>query len=345
MNFHDDEIDNKLLNKLGLISSTPPRSVEKANRGREVFMNKSRDLQSQRPIVLAAENPIKGFLNTLFGKQKSFAPLAIALMIAIGIIFGGWGTVYAAQDSLPYEFLYPVKLAAEDLRLTFTPDTEDKVALLTNFTEDRINEAEILVSEGQLVPESLPTRINEQFDELFTLTASLDQELMEVALIGVRRLLRPRDQIQGRTNSMDGVPEGKDPQLTRLVAMLNERQELVQMGLGEPNTFQQQFRHQIGKPTPLATSTVTSTITSTLTSTPEISVTLTITTGHYGPGPCEDPGNCTPPGPFPFGTPIPGEQTGPGPGSDQGVGPNQPTLTPMNTPNSGGTKNQNGKNP
>lgn len=344
MIFHDDELDDEIKSKLTLIASTQPRSLKNAAHKREVYMNEAKNFQSRTPPLMAAKRQNQGLIQTLFGKRSALAPFAIALMIAVGLIFGGWGTVYAAQDSLPNDFLYPVKLAAENVHLTFTSDTEAKVALLTTYTESRIDEAATLVSQGQPIPEKLPTLVDEQLDELFTLTASMDGESMEDALIGVRRLLRPRDQVQGMTNAMSGIPEGKDPQLARLLAMLKERQELVQMGIGEPNNFQQQFRQQVGKPVlPTATPTLTSTITSTLTTTPEITVTLTITTGHYGPGPCEDPGECTPPGPFPFGTPIPGEQTGPGPGSDQGTGPNQPTVTPMNGSDSGKNKSKNGK--
>lgn len=326
MIFHDDELDDELKNKLSLMASTPPRSLENATRGREVFMNQARDLQSRTPPLVIAKRPNKGFLQTLFGRRSSFAPFAIALMITIGLIFGGWGTVYAAQDSLPNDFLYPVKLAAENVRITFTANAETKVALLTTYTGSRIDEAATLASQGEPIPEELPTLMDEQLDELFTLTASLDDAATQEALEGIQRHLRDQDQVM--TNAMRSLPEGVDPQLTRLLAMLKERQQLVQMGVGEPNTFQQQFRHQVNKPILPVTATLTSTITSTLTTTPEITVTLTITTGQYGPGPCEEPGDCTPPGPS--GTPVPGEENGFGPGPDQGVGPNQPTVTPMN---------------
>ena len=326
MIFHDDELDEEIKNKLILIASTPPRDLENTTRGREVFMNKVKELRSQKAPYVAVPRSNKGFLQSLFGKRFSFAPFAIALVIAIGLIFGGWGTVYAAQDSLPNDFIYPVKLATENVRLMFAAETETRVELLTTYSERRVDEATALALQGVPIPEELPTLMDKQLDELFTLIASMDEESMQAALSGIQQ--HDRDQIQSMTNAMRSLPEGVDPQLTRLLAMLKERQQLVQMGVGEPNTFQQQFRHQVNKPTLPVTATLTSTITSTLTTTPEITVTLTITTGHYGPGPCEDPGDCTPPGPF--GTPVPGEENGFGPGADQGVGPNQPTVTPMN---------------
>ena len=346
MIFHDDELDEELKNKLSLIATIPVRSLKNAARGREVFMNKAKEFHTRKAPFVTAQPTNQSFLQSFFKKRLSFAPFAIALIIAIGLVLGGWGTVYAAQDSLPNDFLYPVKIAVENINLTFTVNPNTKVALLTTYTGTRIDEAAYLVSQGQQIPEELPNRVDDQLDELFTLAASLDEESMEAALTGVQRHLRPRDQIQSMTNKMQNLPQGADPQLTRLLAMLKERHQMAQTGLETPLTFQQQFKHQLGKPalpiTPTLTSTLTSTITSTLTSTPEITVTLTITNGHYGPGPCENPGDCTPPGPF--GTPIPGEPNGFGPGPDQGVGPNQPTVTPIND-NNKGNKLKNGSKP
>ena len=361
MIFHDDELDDKLKDKLRLIAHASPRDPQNAANGKVVFMKKARQYRVQNAHLLADKQPKSGSLQAFFSKNFSFAPLTAAIVIAIVLILGaGWGTVYAAQASLPNDFLYPVKLAAENVHLTFSTSTETRVALLTDYTERRIEEAYSLAAHGESIPEELPNMVDEQLNEIFTLAAFLDEEAMEAALTGVQRHLRPRDQIQGMTNAMEGQPENVDPQLVRLLAMLQERQEIAKNGLEEPNTFQQQFRYQQGKPTLPITSTLTSTLTNTITATvtitPEITVTLTITPGQYGPGPCETPGACTPPagdhGPFQHqGTPPgPDDYEGYGPGNDQGQGPQLSTSTPIpgdiqeptNTPDPGTKSKNNG---
>jgi hypothetical protein len=154
---------------------------------------------------------------------------------------------------------------------------------------------------------------------------------------------------------MAGLPEGVDPQLTRLQAMLQARQQLAAAGIEEPNVFRHQFRYQENKPvlttappiTTTITTTVTATITTTITATPVI--TGTQIPGQFGPGPCEDPGNCLPqgdgPGPGPFEeTPVPPQdQQGYGPGSEEGIGPQQPTRTPnpsKSSPKDNGNKSK-----
>jgi hypothetical protein len=336
MIFHENELDDNLKENLARLAPTADRNPEKAAQGRAAFLNKAKLLRARNAHLLGTAKPKQGFLQALFGKRLSYAPLALALVITFALVFGGgWGTVYAAQGSLPNDFLYPVKLASENFRLNHTSDPVDRVNLLIAYTGRRIDEATSLNAIGEPIPEKLPIMIEEQLDEIFTLAASMDLEDMEAALTGVQRHLRPRDQIQGMTNAMNGQPEDIDPQLARLLAMLQERQELAKTGLESPNQFQQQLRYQQGKPTLPITPTITSTITSTVTVTPEITITITITPGHYGPGPCEVPGVCTPPaedhGPFEYkGTPPgPDDHEGYGPGSDQGQGPQYPTSTPL----------------
>jgi hypothetical protein len=301
-------------------------------------MNKLEEFKFEASLPDKRNGAMLELLNNIFRNRVSLAPLRIALIVAIGLFFCGWGTVNAAQDSLPNDFLYPVKIAKEKLHLSITSGTEAKASILTTNIGNRIDEASTLYSLGTPIPEEIPDLVDQHSDELFALIAGMEEETLLEALKGVQ--IHDRDQIQNMTNAMKGIPEGKDSQLIRLLAMLKERRQLVQMGLGEPNYFQQKFRHQLGKPTLSVTETLTSTISTTLTTTPEITVTMTITNGNYGPGPCENPGDCLQPGPF--GTPTPGEQNGFGPGSDQGVGPYQPTVTP-NNPNNPGNGKKNGK--
>jgi hypothetical protein len=351
------ELDKFLQDKLSLIEATRARNPQKAARGREVFMNQVEKLHKAAPAAVPI-NTQQRYGKGLFGLHPSFASLAIAIIVAATLLLGGtWGTVYAAQGSLPGDLLYSVKLAEENLRLALTGNSQEKVDLLTSYADRRVDEAIELASQGQLVPESLPDKMDIQLDELFILAADMDDTAMSQALNGVQ--IHLRDQDRDMTHVMKGLPEGVDPQLTRLQAMLQARQQLAATGIEEPNVFRHQFRNQENKPELLPTTPITTTITSTLTSTITTTITATsvitdtpvitgtLTPGQYGPGPCEDPGNCLPqgdgPGPGPFdGTPIPPQdQQGYGPGSDEGVGPQQPTLTPK--PSKSSTKDNGNK--
>jgi hypothetical protein len=60
------------------------------------------------------------------GRQgRSLIPFAIAILVVLGLVFSGWGTVYAAQDSEPDDLLYPVKVAVDYLDDLFTVAESD----------------------------------------------------------------------------------------------------------------------------------------------------------------------------------------------------------------------------
>lgn len=63
----------------------------------------------------------------VMGRQgRSLIPFAIAILVVLGLVFGGWGTVYAAQDAEPDDLLYPVKVVVDHLAdITATVTTQD----------------------------------------------------------------------------------------------------------------------------------------------------------------------------------------------------------------------------
>lgn len=65
----------------------------------------------------------------------------IAVMSAIAVLTGGSiMSVSAAEQALPGDLLYSLKLATEQARLAFTPVIEEKIKLKTEFNTRRINE-------------------------------------------------------------------------------------------------------------------------------------------------------------------------------------------------------------
>lgn len=349
---NNHELDESLQNKLSLIESVPARNPQKAALGREAFMNQVEALQIRNATPIVA--PKQENLKRLWGFRLSFASLAATLILTLMVVGAGtWGTVYAAQGSLPGDFLYSIKQMDENLHLTLAGEPETKIELLSSYTDRRIDEAIQLTSEGQPIPESLLTQYEMQYDEIFSLVANMDDPTMAKALAGVQRHLRDQDRDMGRV--MKSLPVNVDPLLVRLQARLLYCEQLAGSAIDEPavekpNTAQQP-KNQENKSditatdliTPTLTLTPTLTITPTATITPTLpgkSVTVTPGQYEYGPGPCETQRNCKPsddgPGPGPFdGTPTPPrEDQGYGPGPDKGQAPEKTSLapSPSNTP-------------
>ena len=272
MTYYDDELDNELKDKLELLQTTPSRNPETARHQREAYLKQVQFHQFSKPLFLVA-----GFLHRrnwprLFSQHPAWVPFAAALVLIFSLVLGGAGTVYAAQDSLPNTSLYAVKLTGEDLQLAFTSDALARISLLTTYTDRRLAEATSLAALGQPVPDELPDLVQSYLDELFTLAASLDDPIAEETIQGIQIHLHDRD--QDMTNAMSGLPEGVDPQLTRLLEMVQSQRKITQQRAhGDPEAYK--LRNQQARPNAVP---ITSTLTSTLTNTLEITLTRSITT-------------------------------------------------------------------
>jgi hypothetical protein len=373
MTYNGDELDKDLKEKLDLLQETPPRDPVMASQRRDEYLRKVRYLHYGKPMFAIA-----GLLNSRpwkssFGQRPSLVPFAVAIMLIFGVVFGSVGTVYAAQDSLPSDWLYSIKLTGENLRLAFTPDTEAKISLLTSYADRRLQEATTLDAQGQPIPVELATLMDGYLIELTSLAASLDESTEQVDPVAVSRTLRPQDRDQARTN-----PENDNQlELTQLREMAEACHRIASKDDGDvdlnqfqfqnqfkhavqaqgdapelPFTYQEEFKHQQG-----ITDTLTSTITSTLTSAPEITATMVITPGQYGPGSCDPTDGvlryiCSwiwgsgsyGSGPFYGDRPVDEEVNeggyGPGDSGEQSPGPQKPAETPkvgepQQTPNNG----------
>jgi hypothetical protein len=74
---------------------------------------------------------------------------SVILVIVLALSATGGGTAYAAQDSLPGDALYPVKLATEQVIMILPGDDVAKAERALSFAERRMGEIEALVEEGR----------------------------------------------------------------------------------------------------------------------------------------------------------------------------------------------------
>jgi len=74
-------------------------------------------------------------------------PALVFAAVLVIMIFSFTGTIYASQDSLPGENLYPVKKTAENIQLFFYPESK-KGQLHFKLLNNRIYEADSLMESG-----------------------------------------------------------------------------------------------------------------------------------------------------------------------------------------------------
>lgn len=78
------------------------------------------------------------------------APYAVRALAICALVVGALaGTTVASADSMPDDALYPVKIAAEQLRLALAVAPADRAAVELSLAEHRLSEAEQLASRGR----------------------------------------------------------------------------------------------------------------------------------------------------------------------------------------------------
>ncbi len=93
-----------------------------------------------------------------------------ASMVISGVIVFTGGTGIAAQQSLPGDALYPVKVGQEEVRSWFALSTEAQAELSLELAEERLREAEELAVKGELTAEKradLEARFNDRMKDAY----------------------------------------------------------------------------------------------------------------------------------------------------------------------------------
>lgn len=87
----------------------------------------------------------------------SFKFATMPLIILLAVMIGG-GTTLAAQNSIPGDFLYPVKISVnENVRAALAVSNDSEAKLQTDLLEERLQEAQKLQANGQLTTDTEST--------------------------------------------------------------------------------------------------------------------------------------------------------------------------------------------
>jgi hypothetical protein len=252
-------------------------------------------------------------------KERSpMLALAIKLVLVLAVMLGGAGvTAVAAQNSLPNEALYPVKLFMEEVQWGSAVNAEAQIDVQLDHAQQRVREMAQLTDRGTVIPSEVPVRLQTQLQAALQVAAQLDDQALSAALDHIQ--LRLRDQLR----------EMEQLHLGEAVQALTQAQALAQLGQQDPQAFRARCGH--GRPadappqsvmTPRADPSRTppgphATMTPQPSRTPQ--ATRTPQNHSYGPG----PQGTAQPAPTPVGQGD-GHEYGPGPQATTAPGGGEP---------------------
>jgi hypothetical protein len=174
--------------------------------------------------------------------------MAILLAVVIGMAALGSGIVRAADESLPGDLLYPVKLAMEDVRLSLPRASGNCVDLAMRFTEERAEEIRTLTAAGRRVPEETTIRMENHIKHALTQAAWASDEERAGLLMQIAERTRAQERMLGQAQAT--APQRAQAELKRAMAVCQEGAEVAEDGLGDPNAFLRRYRHRQRIPEP-----------------------------------------------------------------------------------------------
>ncbi|MBN2015330.1 hypothetical protein JW766_00675 [Candidatus Dojkabacteria bacterium] len=121
----------------------------------------NRMIQKDVPKKESLRNRFVNFNFLIFSTMNTKAKLFVALGVGICVLLIGGTTAYAAEASVPGDFLYSVDKAMESLQRSFTNDPEKSAQLEMDILDERMQELERLQERKES-----QERINEAVQEV-----------------------------------------------------------------------------------------------------------------------------------------------------------------------------------
>jgi len=228
--------DQQLKGLLVRFRSAPGRDPQVATGARAEFL---RQVQALEPAMPRQSERAHIGLPKKGGPVVWKALLASFLALAV-VLAGAASTVYAAQDSLPDQALYPVKTLSEDSLLSLTTSPQQRLSLTLDFADRRLAEIASLQSAGRSIPQKAVDRFRDELDRTLELTSGMTDQAMLQSLNKVSQ--RTQNQLRAMDMLMNDNPGV--PTLMGIQVRLQEQAKVVDLGKGNPQGFRQLIQEQ-----------------------------------------------------------------------------------------------------
>jgi len=180
---HNETLYRLLETALALeaVTLAPPRKEYKQASKNRIFYELMEEFEPERSLPINIPTP-RGTVRRPLGLQPIFT-IVLVLILSFGVLVGG---AQASDASSPGDFLYPVDLLIEDLRLAFALTDEARIKLRLEFAEERIGEANMQFElghfdEGNLALSAYSLQMEEIANLLNQSTVSESDELKNLA--------------------------------------------------------------------------------------------------------------------------------------------------------------------
>lgn len=244
----DDKRLEQIINELDLLKIDTDRDPLKAQKGRRIFLQEAESLKKTvtKRESLRHKGWIQEIQSMLFVPRKERSPMVTTIstiLLVISMILGGGGiTVAAAQNSLPDEPLYNLKLLSEDVRLWASTDPFVQSKLALDFASRRAEEINKMLNQASVPSDTVQMRYNREIDQAIRSALKLDNEQ------AILELFQIRNQVETQLESMQQSRAKETSEMTPIMeqtrVMLRQYLSLLDNGLTNPDQLRDQLRLQ-----------------------------------------------------------------------------------------------------
>ena len=203
------------------------RDPDRARSSRTAYIREISEISVSKPEKnrLTLQDHIQSFLYSGKGKFK-MSPILVSIVAAVVLLFGGGSVgVVAAQNSLPDDLLYPLKLATEDVRMALANTPEEKIDLEIELGETRLSEIIQLLEKEETPGE-------DQYERLDCHLMNAYQLAMGTSTQNSAELTMLRNRIQTQAQLMEEIQvksmtQSSETVLSRTKGMLQSQINLV----------------------------------------------------------------------------------------------------------------------
>jgi hypothetical protein len=215
-----NELETLLKKNLEALKDIPARDPRIAAQRRAQFLSRA---------VSASEVHRHNNWTFTFRKENFAMNLMISTLVIAGLLFGGGTAVYAAQDDLPNEPLYAVKMWSEETSLQLQNNPQDKADYLMTMVQIRVQEMAQLAADGEPIPDELPVLLQQHIEQALQLCQELDEVTCDQTMLQIRDRLQEQDRLMQEL--LIDSSEDAQPILLRTRDMLHTQLQLVEDGL------------------------------------------------------------------------------------------------------------------
>lgn len=240
-NYNPDFIVESMVERrLEELKVVPARNPLQAASGRARFLSEAAEYrQAISPVSQVRQSrwifPIR--------KQKFAMNALVALILAVSLLLGGGATVATAQDDLPTQSLYQLKLWTENATLALNGDPQEQASLLMKMAQTRVEEMAALAEMGITTPDQVRERLEKHLRQTLMLAADMDEATREQVLLQLHDRLQAQDRIMEQLQTQAGAET--EPLLTQTRQMLQTNLHLVDEGLADPQGFHDKIKNQM----------------------------------------------------------------------------------------------------